>query len=217
MAINAHFEEQAEQDRRRSARRRLLLEIDAAPGSGHTGAVLVHDISATGMLVECDAALPEGETIEVDLPQAGPTLARIAWQSGQFHGCEFATPLSEAALSAARLKGQERGATSAGPAGEPEPLGTILQRARLDAGLSLQDLADRLGVSKPTVWAWEHDRARPVEHRFAEIAAVLEIDPAALRQGHEIPAQQALVMRAREDIARAYGTSVERVRIMVEL
>lgn len=37
----------------------------------------------------------------------------------------------------------------------------------------MADLAQRIGVSKPTVWAWKHGRARPREARLKEIAEAL--------------------------------------------
>lgn len=203
----------------RRLRRKLLLQTNGKSGSGADAQVRIHNISANGLLLECDVPLEPGEAIEVDLPQAGRTLATIAWVSENFHGCAFDNPISEAAISAARLQGTEPGRMKLpedAEAGE-ETLGAILQRARTAAGLSLAEVGARLGVSKPTVWAWEHDRARPLEERLDEIAEALGLEPGLLRQGHETPAQRALVNRAREEIARAYGTTPERVLIMVSL
>lgn len=55
------------------------------------------------MLIETAAELQTLEPIEIDLPEAGPTPALIVWNSGRYFGCEFGTPVAQAAISAARL------------------------------------------------------------------------------------------------------------------
>ena len=101
MAIRAHFEPAEPAGRLREPRRKLLFDAQGTPASGGTTGVLVHNISATGLLLQCDTPLEKGERIEIDLPEAGPTAARIVWASGRLFGCAFERPLSQAALSAA--------------------------------------------------------------------------------------------------------------------
>lgn len=43
-----------------------------------------------------------------------------------------------------------------------------IRTARLKAGLSQQDLADRMGVTQVAVSSWERDRARPARRPLAE-------------------------------------------------
>ena len=61
----------------------------------------VHDVSSTGMRIECRANLAIGEEVTVGLVGAGATVARIVWRRGNEYGCEFVEPLSaEAAVNA---------------------------------------------------------------------------------------------------------------------
>mgnify|MGYP003387586601 CR=1 FL=1 len=76
MAIAAHFETDA-QGTARSSRRTLRLEADGALPSGEATRVLVHNVSHTGLLIECAEVLAPGEAILIDLPHAGATTARI--------------------------------------------------------------------------------------------------------------------------------------------
>jgi hypothetical protein len=142
------------QNERGAPRRTLHLGVSGRFAGGEEATATVHNISATGMLVETTAPLTEGETIAVELPEAGDCQARIVWIDPPMHGCRFVEPLAPAALSAAQLRGAVRGKQGdALPVSEE--FGARLHRLRTERGLSLAEVADRLGVSKPTVWAWE--------------------------------------------------------------
>ena len=45
-----------------------------------------------------------GSALEVNLPEAGTTEAEVVWASGDFLGCRFINPVSQAAVSAALLR-----------------------------------------------------------------------------------------------------------------
>ena len=100
MPMVAYFEErQPARDRRRSLRRALRL------GAGAGGEeVTLHDLSLTGALLETSVPMLVGAIFEVELPQAGTIEASVVWNSGEFYGCQFALPISPAALSAALLQ-----------------------------------------------------------------------------------------------------------------
>lgn len=101
---------------RRGERRTLRLEVRASPPQDASRA-LIHNLSERGLLVETAAAVAIGDIIEVDLPEAGTSAARVVWITGSFLGCEFTKPLSRAAVSAALLLAptQELQAAGAGP------------------------------------------------------------------------------------------------------
>lgn len=61
----------------------------------------VHDVSSTGMRIECRAELAIGEEVTVGLAGAGATVARVVWRRGNEYGCEFAEPLSATAAASA--------------------------------------------------------------------------------------------------------------------
>ncbi|MFC4294442.1 helix-turn-helix domain-containing protein [Novosphingobium tardum] len=222
MALAAHLDNTSQDaGSKRAARRKLRLETRGARATGDVADVAIHNISSTGLLLETTAELEVGETIELDLPHGGSNPARVIWASGALYGCQFEVPVSTGALSAAELRSValprlEIPTEPAGVAGED--FATRLLRLRKARGLTLAAIADAVGVSKPTVWAWEHGRAHPVNSRIAALAEVLGIGEAELLLGgegvYELPE---LVARARERIASSIGTSPDRVRIMIDL
>ena len=99
MPMLAHFEERTGEDRRRTSRRALKLGI-----GGGAGPVTVHDLSATGVLLETSVSMLVGADFELELPHAGIVEAVVVWNSGEYYGCQFTQPISPAALSAALLQ-----------------------------------------------------------------------------------------------------------------
>lgn len=226
MAIKALIDQPVTSTSQRSGMRRdLRLEASGMLPGGQDANVTVHNISVTGLLLETGVDLVSGETLSLTLPEAGVVEAVIIWRSGQLYGCAFSAPLSPAAIAAAQLQGlpvSEAGPVPA-PAAPPrtgasETLGVRLNRLRREAGLTLADVAIRLGVSKPTVWAWEKGKARPLPERMAAIAEALGAAPNDLTEaaGHETDIA-ALLDDCRSRIAQACGTSPAAVRIMIEL
>ncbi|MFZ5743000.1 MAG: helix-turn-helix domain-containing protein [Pseudomonadota bacterium] len=205
----------------RAQRRNLRLEVTGEL-NGSRANVTVHNISESGLLVETAQPLAVGEWFNLTLPEAGAVEAEVIWVSGALHGCRFAAPISRAALSASQLRG-----VVAPAAPEPEPpaalvpagptLGRRIAAARHARGLTLGQVANTLGVSRPTVWAWEQDRARPNPHRLGPLAACLGIDERVLAGTEPDRQVTQLVEEARVKIAAAAGTLPERVRILIEL
>lgn len=114
----------------------------------------------------------------------------------------------------------------------PESLGALLRSLRFEAELSLKQVADAVGVSKPTVWAWENSRAKPTRDKWDAIAATLGVAPHVLtsaakaeRLSKAIGARGSdkgmdragLLAAGREMIARAYNVAPHAVRITVEV
>lgn len=231
MEIAAHFENPGpDADVRRDFRRTLLLAATGATSAGNA-AVTIHNISVTGLLLQTEASLVQGESIDVELPHAGKTRARVVWSSGRFHGCAFVAPISHAALSAAQLQGAphadraepvqpvaiEGENAAATPVLAEETLGERIVALRKQQGLTLTELARRLAVSKPTVWAWEQGKARPIDSRLPALAEALGVQISELQATAVDTGTDAVLARARRQIAAAYRTSENRVRIMIEL
>jgi len=133
MAIQARLETFETASRRASPRRKLCLGSSlAADGQD----VIIHDLSATGVLLQTTAKLETFDNLEVDLPEVGPTHAFVVWNSGEYFGCEFARPISRAAISAALLRN---------PAAPPEP-----QAIKHDGVLELEEEAPSSALSYST-------------------------------------------------------------------
>lgn len=226
MPIAAHFEATPDSDDRpRAERRRILLETQGALESGGAAPVVLHNFSETGVLLECRTELEIDETLEFDLPDATRARARVVWASGQLYGCAFDAAIPEAALRSVQLRSAVQTELGLGAAPAPsgpaaiggESLGERLHRLRKLRGMTQGELAARLGVSKPTVWAWEQGRARPIEERIEAIAQALGVEAAELRPGRTVPGLNDLIARCREQIAAAVEVTPDKVRIMIEL
>lgn len=215
MVLTAHFESaDTTASRPRPHRRRLELEVAGSLASGDAAAVLIHNVSASGLLLETGVELTSGERIDIDLPDLGPTPATIVWTSDRFYGGKFDAPLSLAVLSALELRGA---AMAPSPKPSEESLAARLRDLRRAKGMSLDAVAQHLGVSKPTVWAWENGRARPSAERFAAIAELFALDQASLTTGRDTSALDSSMAQARQQVASAYGVDPARVRILIEL
>jgi transcriptional regulator with XRE-family HTH domain len=228
MVISAYFESAARPSAStRAKRRKLMLEVRGAHASGADVPVVVHNISETGLLIECDAALSIRDRIDIELPHAGVVPATLVWESGRMFGCQFDAPISAAALSAAQLRSaidvEETSVTT--PVHEEEsvpvaPQGSNfaanLKRLRMANGLSQADVAERLGVSGPSISGWEKGRARPKEDRLADLANLLGVPVSQLLVDPQPDMIQNLIDASRQQIARATGVGPDRVRIIVE-
>jgi len=70
-------------------------------------------------------------------------------------------------------------------AGTPDndTMGGRMLRARDAAGLTIAELAARLGVRKATVQAWENDRSQPRANKMQMIAGLLNVSLSWLLHG----------------------------------
>lgn len=224
MVFNAHMDEmpQPGSGRQRATRRTVRLELPGVGESAGEANVLVHNISATGLLIESGAGLEVGEAITIELPEAGSTLAKVVWSSGTFHGCQFHDPIPPAALSAVQLRSpatpeQAPAFVNAPTPRRDESFGIRLRRLRTARGLTMTRVATALGVSKPTVWAWENGKARPSGHRIGALVSLLGVSEEELIGGRDDEGLRELISRCREQIAEAVGARVENIRILIEL
>ena len=203
-----------------------MLEVRGAHAAASDVPVMVHNISETGLLIECEASLSIDDRIDIDLPHAGIVSATLVWVSGRMFGCQFDTKLSPAALSAAQLQSaidvETVSATNAGES-DPIPVGghasnfaANLKRLRMAKGLSQASMAEQLGVSGPSISGWEKGRARPKEDRLSDLANLLGVPVSQLLVDPQPDMIHDLIDTSRDQIARATGVAPERVRIIVE-
>lgn len=93
-----------------------------------------------------------------------------------------------------------------------DTMGGRLSRARDATGLSVAQLARRLGVKTSTIQAWESDRSQPRANRLAMLAGVLNVSLSWLLHGvGTAPADD-----SRADIVRAVTMNLDRLRRMHE-
>ena len=98
------------------------------------------------------------------------------------------------------------------------PFGQQLKRLRRERGLTMGDVASAVGVSKPTIWAWEKGRARPQPDRLEAIAAALELNVEVLQTMRECAMPvESIVEQCRIQIAKSLSLAPSAVKITIEL
>src|SRR5215210_6238994 len=75
-------------DERSAVRRSVRLGVSASV-SGDVAMALILNLSETGLLMETLVELAEGETLQIEFPDADASTARVVWTEGYLVGCEF--------------------------------------------------------------------------------------------------------------------------------
>lgn len=77
------------------------------------------------------------------------------------------------------------------PASEQEEsLPTRLRRVREQCGISRSELAQRAGLSRPTIWAWESGKTQPRQSNLQAMAMALGLSEAELVGDTELALQR---------------------------
>src|SRR3546814_16549080 len=130
-------------------------------------------------------------------------------------------PVSPASLGAGpllRVVGEvEPDAAQNRPASSAESFGARLQRLRTAQGLTQGQLAVRLGVSEPSISAWELDKARPKAGRVEVLANMLGVEIHELHGLEETDNLRDLFARAKEQIAKAAGDAPHTTQLTSEI
>jgi hypothetical protein len=85
-------------DDRGAERHRIRLGAVRAGIATESYDLTVHDVSASGILLETDQDLSAGLRIEVEFSESLSRQARVVWASNQFYGAKFIVGLSPAEL-----------------------------------------------------------------------------------------------------------------------
>ncbi len=117
--------------------------------------------------------------------------------------------------------------------GDPFPhqaaFGARLRWLREQRNLGLVSFARLVGVSKPTVWKWEHGVVRPRQRSLAAAASILGVSERELIFGEErreaaprasdaMPQPLSDIISAcKEQIADAAGTAPDNIAITIQL
>ena len=232
MAIKAQLDiisEAQSKGRRGTPRRTLRLRARSAAGAGESSEVLVRNLSETGLLMQSAVDLQVGDKFEVDLPETPRSVVRVVWADDDLFGCAFDTPLKRSALSAAQLRSAPE---SSGAVDVPEEAwGQRLKRLRSARGYSLVEFARLMGVSRPTVWAWEAGKSTPrasKRDRLLEIVGASDwsLQSLALRCAgeastppslHQVDDLRSVVEEAKQRVAAVAGIRPEKVKLIIEV
>lgn len=91
-------------NRRRTARRALILDAVAHSGENEASEIVIHNLSQSGLLIESQADFAVGEIFYLHLPEIGATPAQVRRKDDNRYGCEFLAPVAKLVISAALLK-----------------------------------------------------------------------------------------------------------------
>lgn len=211
-------------DQRSAVRFPLSLEATANLDD-RSASIRILDISREGCLFASDEPLDFGQqfTLSVGAPEY-ETRASVVWVGGKLHGCHFEQPLTQADLSALRL----RGAPTFFAGNEEDQrtaIGEELAAVRKRLGISSTQMAEELGVSRPTLWAWEIGKTLPSRENMARVARwirkTMDLEagpnnspgPVTLSQKSEI---ETVVEDHRNAIAAELSIRPERIKVTIE-
>ena len=222
MAIRAILQQDRTEERRSAARKILRLAVSGARAGRQAAQVLILDISAEGLLIESRESLTVDEHFAVELPGFGSHEATVVWSSTHFYGCRFLKGLPSGAISAALLKSSPKKQVTTGDATRREDISssfsTRLRTLRERRGLSIDELAERLRVSRQALWYWEAGQRAPRRHRIAKIAAELGVSETELLEGPAPETDAFESLRQCKLIAAVrLGVAPENVKLIIEL
>ncbi|MGX7953630.1 helix-turn-helix domain-containing protein [Tsuneonella sp. HG249] len=111
--------------------------------------------------------------------------------------------------------------TSEGPAdiAAPKNLGSRIREARRSRDWTLDHLAELVGVSKTSVWSWEHDQSHPRLETLTRLSEALGLSVAHLMNVEPSSAGNLaeLVSDCRRRIAAELGISADAIEIKINL
>ena len=169
MALTAFLHSADDNASRRSSPRRLLrLHAAGGPEGSPESRVVVHDISQGGLLIESDQRFVLGDSIQVDLPEAGAVQAEVVWSSGSFVGCRFAHELPSAVVSAALLRSSPPDVGPSGAEAASSAASEVRElQARIQQLLQVTDSTTSVPASSPGPAA-PMPAAEPAEEAFRD-------------------------------------------------
>jgi len=227
MTVHATLAKQRGGDKRSTGRKTLRLTTVGTLPNRQAAEVLVHDLSPVGMLVESAEPLITGEIIAVELPRVGLREATVVWSSTNLYGCSFKESLPAAAVSAALLKASPSDKTISYEEehkSASNDLADKLAALREERGLSIEEFANILGVSRQALWYWETGQRFPRKHMLNRIAQEFGISRSELPGSQSEPSTELNVARnvyihlqkCKEQIAGDFGIPSDKIKITIE-
>lgn len=214
MTISAFL---TEQKGRRGNMSFIQIRLTDANQGFQANEIVVHRLSAFDLVLESDHSFAVGDAVHVRYP-GGKSRSKIIWIDGRLACCRFGRPIAprwsdephDSADGASSRIDDEPFATA-------ESLGARIRRLRHQRHLTQSDLARQMGVSNPAVCGWELDRSLPQAGRLPALAAILGVNTSELVGTPDRSGLQGQVASARAAIAKAAGTTADRVRIYIDL
>ena len=93
-------------------------------------------------------------------------------------------------------------------------IGVVIKKYRKEAGMTQEEMANRLGVTTPAVNKWENGNSKPDIELLAPIARLLDISLDTLLSFHEKLSDAEIEEIIREDYSRSREKSKKHMRNM---
>lgn len=239
MSMNAILEPSGDSPNKRGASRlRIRVQTAGELEQGQQADVTIHNISASGILMETRSGLAVGQIIRIELPESDPVFSTVVWESPPLFGCRFHNRLSQAVLSAVQLSNplppEFDPVYSPRVPSDEEPLAARILRLRHARGLSRTELAAVTGLSKPSIWSWETGKSKPRHSNIVLLANALEVSVKDLLKKDIIQLRQSMVgdddhptdfhrqdisdiiEQSKNSISEFTGVNKENIKIIIE-
>lgn len=105
-----------------------------------------------------------------------------------------------------------------------EFVGERLRRIRLARKMTIAEVAERVGVSRPTIWSWESGRTKPRKNSMQALLEMMNVSENELILDRKKVVQQHLeltleqqIAACRQHIAQTAGVEPNAVEIIIRL
>lgn len=101
-----------------------------------------------------------------------------------------------------------------------DPIAERIRALRAHRGLTAVALAQKIGVSRPTLWAWETGKGLPRTENLAALAEALGVSVELLKSGEDRSlveqGLQGYIAEAKARISKLAGVPPEQISVIIE-